>query len=646
MSVQTKLLELVNQQANSLFSYQKQTVNFINISFSNHQTFQKYSLNMANQLNFAPSGVLIGHEPGLGKTVIISHFLYIQFANCQIKKALIIAPKSLIIQWKQHILTWCNNVNVLILDGSAKQKLDILANASKFTQLIIISSYQSVIRNFNLLVSLKFDILVADEATELKNTNSQNFKHLTQFPHQAFKIALTGTPIMNSLTELFAIVQFAVPNFFGDQKQFQKHYIKNIEKNPPDQLSMECERRIAEKLAEIMLRFTKNQIKSKLTNKQEIIVWANLPNRVEYQNQIENKNQDHVFSQIQKLKICTETQKLAIIIKMASFFATKHLKTLIFAENISTLKTLQASLNSLLITGEIPSLQRDALQQRFQSDKDVFICVLSMKIGALGLNLQAAQRVIIVSPHWNPQIEEQAVARAWRLGGKSEVIVYKMVFRACIDEKIVQRQLFKRGLTQVIGGKELFQVDGDLYDVLEQKSCGLEIESVNGDLDLLKILKDEFKEINIQFGEILAQNEVIHEKLVKNSFGNENISKFIALPTIDELRRQDKMNRPIIIDVSQTQTELDSIFGESDINLGLELAREDSTKQYPIEQEKLLVHRFLSTDQTVRNDSNEVDKNQTDDEFDELSIHDIQEVQGQQRTQLMDLLDQMDSSEF
>lgn len=421
-------------------------------------------------------GGILADDMGLGKTVQTLCHLHYEKANGRADlPSLILAPKSVVPNWEKEAKKFAPSLRVIALQGTNRKKYySILRHCD-----LVVTSYPVLFRDAEELLNQKFHYVVLDEAHTIKNTASQITKIAWKIDAR-HRLCLSGTPIENHLGELWSLFHFLTPGFLGSEESFNRCFRAPIEKNRDEGLR----KRLAERVAPLMLRRTKSLVAHDLPPKTEIVRSIELhPKQVELYEAVRAAVSREVHEEISRLgverskllvldallklrQVCNHPQllkmpsaqkvktsaKMDLFMEWIPSMVKEGRRILVFSQFTGMLALLEQALNRegiryLLLTGE--SKDRGQLCDDFQAGKaPVFL--ISLRAGGTGLNLTAADTVIHFDPWWNPALESQATDRAYRIGQKNPVFVYKLITEGTIEEKILMLQQKKRALFEGI----------------------------------------------------------------------------------------------------------------------------------------------------------------------------------------------------
>ncbi len=439
------------------------------------RNYQEKGFKWLNTLDYLGFGGILGDEMGLGKTFQTIAFLLSKENSI----SLIVAPTSLVFNWYSEFKKFAPSLKVVMVNKSPSEREEIIKDYKKYD--ILITTYNLVKRDLESYKKIFFHYVILDEAQNIKNPSSQNAKSVKELKSKN-RFALTGTPIENSLMELWSIFDFIMPNYLYDENKFTTRYYRRLEEEP---VIIEELKRLVTPF--ILRRYKKDVIKE-LPDKIEkklIIPMEEEQKKVykAYLEQIkaliEKKviNDEFKSSKIEILSYITKLRQIAIdpslvmdkylggsgkmeaILELVTQGIEENHKILIFSQFTSVLKNISKlfKLNDIsfsYLDGSTPSKERGKLVEDFNKNlNSVFL--ISLKAGGTGLNLTSADIVIHFDPWWNPAVEDQASDRAHRIGQKNVVEVIKMISENSIEEKIVNLQEEKRKLIDSVMGENI-----------------------------------------------------------------------------------------------------------------------------------------------------------------------------------------------
>lgn len=439
--------------------------------------YQKIGFNWLSTIVNYKFGGLLADEMGLGKTLQIISLLLARKEKMQNQlPSLIVAPASVIYNWQAEVKKFAPSLNVALLDGTKKERERLLLDAKKYD--LLISSYQSLNRDLEAYQNLIFDVEVIDEAQNIKNQQSVTAKTVKVIKAH-HKLALTGTPIENKLSELWSIFDYLMPGFLGSYPDFRKKYelpiVKEQDKEAEDQLAnmvipfilrrlkKDVLRDLPDKDKEIVpVKMNKKQADLYNMQTQKIIAQLNGQGDEDFK-----RSRFQILAQITKLReICCDphllyenyhgkSNKLIATIELIKNNLANGHKILLFSQFTAMLDILHENLARLrlplfTITGSTPKTKRQEQVQKFNQMAQPGVFLISLKAGGTGINLTGADVVIHYDPWWNLAAEKQATDRAHRIGQKHSVKIYKMVTEDSIEERIIALQQKKAELADII----------------------------------------------------------------------------------------------------------------------------------------------------------------------------------------------------
>ncbi|MDD1615661.1 MAG: SNF2-related protein [Methylococcaceae bacterium NSP1-2] len=447
--------------------------------------YQQQGLNWLQFLREYKFAGILADDMGLGKTIqTLVHLLVEKQAGRMTSPCLIIAPTSLMSNWRREAERFTPDLSVLILQGAErKQHFDKINDYD-----LVLTTYPLLPRDEEILLKHHYHYLILDEAQTVKNPTALAAQ-LVRKINTNHRLCLTGTPMENHLGELWAQFDFLMPHFLGDSGHFKKQYRTPIETLGDTERKAQLSRR----LAPFLLRRTKQAVASELPAKTEIIrsVPLHPKQAVLYESirlTMEKKVRDAIaerglsrshitildallklrqtccdprtlsLKEAQKIK---ESAKLDLLMDLLPEQLEEGRRILVFSQFTRMIALIEEELNTLNIgysklTGQ--TKKRDEAIELFKSG-EVNVFLISLKAGGVGLNLTEADTVIIYDPWWNPAVESQAADRAHRIGQDKPVFVYKLVTENTVEEKILAMQERKRALADSIYGDEAKEQD-------------------------------------------------------------------------------------------------------------------------------------------------------------------------------------------
>lgn len=453
--------------------------------------YQIYGVSWLQHMLEHGFGALLADDRGLGKTLqCISHIAIEYLVKSQEKRSLIVVETALVEKWESEFSKYCPEINVAVAYGKSLEK------ALQNTQAqVLITTYTALKQKLDKFTQYNWHILVMDEAQNAKNAKTQNVQALNSLSCTQ-KICVSGTPIENNLAELWSLFCFIFPGYLGTYKEFVKHWQRPIE-NDGNTVKQQI---LAEKCAPFILYRKKKTVAPELLEKKIVIEkiefsteQATLYNSIHAamnQKVLETiqdvglkKSNIVILDALLKLRqICCDPllinktiasakkQKLLEIVKQ---YKESGKKLLVFSQFKSMLELLIPELDALnithtSITGDVKKRQ-SRVDSFEQGDYDVML--ITLKAGGKGLDIYAADGVVIYDPWWNPAAEEQAADRAHRLGQTKLITVHKLICENTIEEKILSLQERKSNLSnsildKAVTGESVKITTNDLLNLL------------------------------------------------------------------------------------------------------------------------------------------------------------------------------------
>ena len=445
-------------------------------------------------------GCILADDMGLGKTIqILTTILHFKEANpLDTRSSLIIVPPTLISNWENEIKKFTPTLSYYIYHGSNRtfpfEDYDI-----------VLTSYGVIRLDLDMFVDKKWFICVIDEAQNIKNPNTQQTKAIKSVPAYN-KIALTGTPIENKLTDYWSIFDFVNKGYLSSLDNFKANYVMRIERLE--------ETKTLEKFKTITKPFvlrrlkTDDNIKDELPDKIVNDIYCSLTKK---QILLYNAIMDGIFEELDGktgierrgiiLNIITglkqacnhpaqylrsdnpkisESGKMELLITILENILDVDEKVIIFTQYAQMGKIIQKLVseklktNVLFLHGSLTQQKRNEVISNFQENEDCKILVATLKTGGVGLNLTAAQNVIHYDLWWNPAIENQATDRVHRIGQKSDVMVYRFITKGTLEEVIDEMSKNKIDLAnKAISSDETFITEMSNEELKEKLSLRL-----------------------------------------------------------------------------------------------------------------------------------------------------------------------------
>jgi superfamily II DNA or RNA helicase len=425
---------------------------------------------------------ILADDMGLGKTAqALAHVLLEKEAGRLDCPALVVLPTSLIFNWQAEARRMAPGLRVLTLHGADR--------AALFGQMaahdVVLTTYPLLWRDVRVLAAQPFHLLILDEAQTVKNAAGRSASAVRRLQAR-HRLCITGTPLENHLGELWTQFDFLMPGFLGDVRSFNRVWRRPIEVNGETLRA----RLLAQRVRPFILRRRKDEVATELPPRIDVIKRVRLQGaqrdlyesvRVASDDKVRRVLQRKGFTgghiaildALLKLRqVCCDPYllkgvtlandigraKLELLHDLLPGLVAEGRRILVFSQFTEMLGLLATALDAmhlpwLRLTGDTPPAERGAVVARFQ-DGAAPIFLVSLKAGGVGLNLTAADTVIHIDPWWNPAVEEQATARAHRIGQVSTVLVFKLVVEGSIEERILELQARKAALAEGVLGTD------------------------------------------------------------------------------------------------------------------------------------------------------------------------------------------------
>lgn len=421
---------------------------------------------------------ILADDMGLGKT--LQALVAVQQARNKHGQfpSIIVCPTTLVRNWQNEIRRFTPDLNVVDLTGT-----DRYDNYQKIKEAdIVITSYAILRRDINAIKDYPFRFAILDESQNIKNMTSQTALAAKMLQSQ-HRIALSGTPIENRLSELWSVFDFLMPGFLEDFDDFRRRYIQPIEERG----NLDMGHRLKKQVSPFILRRMKRDVLKDLPPKMEQVLYCDLTDnqRQLYLDVLEKAreelmeeaiakggkiNQQHVFAALTKLRqVCNhsslvgnelsgglhESGKFELLKELLENAIENGHRILLFSQFVQMLKIAenwlkQKGIRYEILTGQTKTEDRQDRVDRFNQDESIKVFLVSLKAGGTGLNLTGADMVVHYDPWWNPAAEDQATDRVHRIGQTKSVFVYRLIARSTVEERIMQLKSQKRDLVDSV----------------------------------------------------------------------------------------------------------------------------------------------------------------------------------------------------
>ncbi|AOM76762.1 DEAD/DEAH box helicase [Pedobacter steynii] len=437
------------------------------------RSYQKAGYNWFSFLREYNFGGCLADDMGLGKTIqtlaMLQKIKEEDEQNSTKSTSLIVMPTSLIYNWLNEAKKFTPKLKIHAHTGSSRNK-----DISQFAKYdIIITTYGITRVDIDLLKEYYFNYIILDESQNIKNPSSKSFKAVRALKSR-HKLVLSGTPVENSVSDLWTQLTFLNPGLLGTQAFFNEEYVQAIEKRKDEDKA----RKLQAIIKPFVLRRTKEQVASELPAKTEQIFYCDMSEdqaayyektKSAYRNDLLSSMDDGTYAkkQVQLLQGLTALRQLAnhpvmideqytsdsgkfenVIHTLDNVLKGGH-KVLIFSQFVKHLNIFkqyfdQESIPFSYLDGATKN--RGEIVAEFQENTELKVFLISIKAGGVGLNLTQADYVFILDPWWNPAVEQQAIDRTHRIGQEKKVFIYKFIAKDTVEEKILALQNRKKRL--------------------------------------------------------------------------------------------------------------------------------------------------------------------------------------------------------
>lgn len=458
-----------------------------NLSLEDTSILRDYQLTGVKWLyNLAKTGFggILADEMGLGKTIQVIYYIKQMLKDNPTSKFLIVVPTSLAYNWEHEFDSFASQIKKAICIGSKEKRKHILKDLNKLN--VIITTYGLLREDEEIYENLSFNTMIIDEAQNIKNNHAGITKVVKSIKAET-KFALTGTPLENSILELWSIFDFIMPGYLANLTKFQSKYkikdfdedseilIKGLSKQITPFILRRKKSDVVKELPEKLI----NDIYIDLKDEQKKLYVAELNRVKEEMDKIikedgMNKARFLILQLLTKLRqICIDpsiiydnytdgSNKIEQLENIVSEYTKNNHKVLIFSSfktalNIVKEKLNNAKIRTYMIDGSVPAKTRIEMVDNFNKNDDIKVFLIMLKSGGTGLNLASADVVIHLDLWWNPQAENQATDRAHRIGQTNTVEVIHLITKGTIEEKILELQNKKRILSDKL-------IDGEIRD--------------------------------------------------------------------------------------------------------------------------------------------------------------------------------------
>lgn len=407
---------------------------------------------------------ILADDMGLGKTLEIISLIVSDETE---KPSLIVCPKSLVYNWQNEFKKWASDIDVQVISGNSNERKKVIDIINNDQKIIFITSYDSLRNDLDIYKDYRFRFCILDEAQFIKNHTTLKAQSVKQIVSE-IRFALTGTPIENTVVDLWSLFDFLMPNYLFNYKTFKNNYEKEIiVKN-----NRESIKKLVKKITPFILRRTKKEVLKDLPEKIELVRYTTMEDEQLKMYEAEllktrqlltknNTNKIEVLSALTRLRqICVHPKmyyneyqgtsaKINLLMELLDELLSTNHKVLIFSQFTTVFDYIskeleQRNIKYFTLTGKTSAIMRMEMANIFNkktSEQKVFL--ISLKAGGTGLNLIGADTVIQLDPWWNVAAENQASDRAHRIGQDRVVQVIKIICENSIEQKVLELQEMK-----------------------------------------------------------------------------------------------------------------------------------------------------------------------------------------------------------
>jgi superfamily II DNA or RNA helicase len=439
------------------------------------RSYQKAGYDWFHFLKKYNFGGCLADDMGLGKTVqtlaLLQKLKEDGKNTSEVSTSLIIMPTSLTYNWINEAAKFAPDLNILLHTGTFRDK-----DVFKFMNYDVVFTTYGITRvDVELIRELYFNYIILDESQNIKNPSSKAYRAVKMLKSK-YKLILSGTPVENSVNDLWTQMSFINPGLLGNQHFFQSDFVVPIEKKKDEEKA----RKLQAMIKPFVLRRTKDQVATELPPKTEQLLYCKMSEeqaeyyekvKSEYRNELIKSIEDGTFrkSQVQVLQGLTKLRQIAnhpemidesyegdsgkfenVIHTLQNVLSRGH-KVLVFSQFVKQLNIYRnyfdlENISYVYLDGSTKN--RGDVVKEFQENDDIKLFLISIKAGGVGLNLTGADYVFILDPWWNPAVEQQAIDRTHRIGQDKNVFIYKFITKDTVEEKILALQNRKRRVAE------------------------------------------------------------------------------------------------------------------------------------------------------------------------------------------------------
>ena len=468
-----KIDQSVSDLIHNFETFKNQRFTFTEEEEKTLREYQKVGVQWLYMIAKCEFGGILADEMGLGKSIQTITYIKHRLQEEKQAKMLIIVPTSLLYNWEDEFQKFGKEISIMIVNDIKAHRLEKLKHVDQAQ--VIITSYGLLRQDIEVYEKMEFDTMILDEAQNIKNPKSDTAIAAKKIKARV-KFALTGTPLENSIYELWSIVDFIMPGYLGSFQTFKEMYpITDLEETGYMNLKRQIDPFILRRKKKDVLKDLPEKLENKvyveLNEAQKELYLSELEKAQKEIQKIEedqtvSQNQFFILSLLTRLRqICIDpslifddyhggSSKFDTLLPILEEMIQNQHKILLFSQFPSVLKNLMPHLDAhhiryLYLDGSTKAGERMQLVKQFHQD-DTPVFLISLKAGGTGLNLTIADEVIHLDPWWNPQVENQATDRTHRIGQTKTVEVIKLISIGTIEEKIIALQEKKKALSDMM----------------------------------------------------------------------------------------------------------------------------------------------------------------------------------------------------
>ena len=601
------------------------------------KSYQLDGLNWMISLYESKLNGILADEMGLGKTIqTISLLSFLKEYKKKNGFFLVIVPKSTVPNWNREIQKWNPNLKLIVLNPVKEEREETLKQIAKQKFEVLVTSYEGINICMNVLKKITWEALIIDEAHRIKNEHALLSKNVRLLKAK-FRLLVTGTPLQNNLHELWALLNFLLPDLFSSSEDFdlwfggeQNNQEDSIEKQ--EEKNVELVHKLHKILKPFLLRRTKTEVETTLPPKKEIHIKVGLTemqkdiykkllkksmdseSKIAYKNIIMQLrkccNHPYLFEGVEDMSLpdlgehlIKNSSKMRILDKLVDKLMNQKGQCLIFSQMTRVLDILEdflcyKNLKYCRIDGNTSLDDRESQIADFtKPGSDIFCFLLSTRAGGLGINLMSANTVVLFDSDWNPQVDLQAMDRIHRIGQTKPCLIYRLICENTIEEKIIERQAMRLKLDSLViqqgrvaKGNENFSKE-QMKDMIQY---GADVifkagdDCKDEDIELILEKGEKFTNDFYDKAEKAAKSKV--DLLLSFNFNNKDNNDMYIFEDEDYLKKRQEYGDAILASKEYDEMKLQS--SKRDRNLKLSNLNFDQNLDMLLKQEKIIKKKY------------------------------------------------------